>query len=68
MLALSRCLENFGMDQVLVDLIKEHPGPKDNGAQLKKSVEEEWRNWNSANNENEMIAHFSNSQASPFSL
>jgi hypothetical protein len=56
------------MDQVLVDLIKEHPGPKDNGAQLKKSVEEEWRNWNSANNENEMIAHFSNSQASPFSL
>ncbi len=58
---------NFGMDQVLVDLIKEHPGPKDNGAQLKKSVEEEWRNWNSANNENEMIAHFSNSQVSSLS-
>jgi mediator of RNA polymerase II transcription subunit 23 len=48
-----------------VDLIKEHPGPKDNGAQLKKSVEEEWRNWNSVNNENDMIAHFSNSQVRP---
>lgn len=45
-----------------MDLIKEHPGPKDNGAQLKKSVEEEWRNWNSSNNENEIITHFSNPQ------
>ena len=43
-------------------MIKEHPGPKDNGAQLKKSVEEEWRKWNSVNNENEMVTHFSNSQ------
>jgi Mediator complex subunit 23 len=48
--------------QVLVDLIKEHPGPKDNGAQVKKSVEEEWRQWKSITNENEMIIHFSNSQ------
>ncbi len=45
-----------------MDLIKEHPGPKDNGAQLKKSVEEEWRKWNSSTNESEIITHFSTSQ------
>jgi len=45
--------------QVLVDLLAEHPGPKDTGSQLKKCVEEEWSTWGTMNNENDIIAHFS---------
>lgn len=32
--------------------------PKENRALIKKAVEEEFRNWNSMSNENDIIAHF----------
>ena len=37
----SQTVANF--PPVLKELLADHPGPKDNVAQLKKSVEEEWR-------------------------
>ena len=37
----SHTLQNF--PPVLVDMVSETTGPKENVAQLKKSVEEEWR-------------------------
>ena len=53
----SHTLQSF--PPVLVDLLSEHPGPKDTGSQLKKCVEEEWSTWGTMNNENDIIAHFS---------
>ena len=44
---------------MLQELIAECPQPKENVAQLKKSVDEEWRSWGTMNNENDIIAHFS---------
>ena len=40
-------------------MINENNVPKENVAQLKKSVEEEWRSWGTMNNENDIIQHFS---------
>jgi len=53
----SHTLQNF--PPVLVDMISETNAPKENVAQLKKSVEEEWRSWGTVNNENDIIQHFS---------
>jgi len=53
----SHTLQNF--PPVLVDMVSETTGPKENVAQLKKSVEEEWRSWGTMNNENDIIQHFS---------
>ena len=47
---------------VLVDLLSETNVPKENIAQLKKNVEEEWRSWGAMSNENDIIQHFSSSQ------
>jgi len=50
-------LQNF--PAVLKEMLADFPPQKDNVAQLKKSVEEEWRSWGTVNNENDIIAHFS---------
>lgn len=42
--------------------------PRENKQQLKKSVEEEYRNWNSMSNENDIIAHFSVTGTPPLFL
>uniref|UniRef100_T1HR14 Mediator of RNA polymerase II transcription subunit 23 n=1 Tax=Rhodnius prolixus TaxID=13249 RepID=T1HR14_RHOPR len=44
---------------VLNDFFQQNSVPKENKQQLKKAVEEEYRNWASMNNENDIIAHFS---------
>uniref|UniRef100_A0A1B6D9V1 Mediator of RNA polymerase II transcription subunit 23 n=1 Tax=Clastoptera arizonana TaxID=38151 RepID=A0A1B6D9V1_9HEMI len=44
---------------VLNEFFQQNTVPKANKQQLKKSVEEEYRNWASMNNENDIIAHFS---------
>ena len=46
----------------LVDLLSETNVPKENIAQLKKNVEEEWRSGRAMSNENDIIQHFSSSQ------
>ncbi|KAK6627240.1 Mediator of RNA polymerase II transcription subunit 23 [Polyplax serrata] len=43
----------------LHDFFQHSPVQKENKPQLKKAVEEEYRNWASMNNENDIIAHFS---------
>lgn len=45
-----------------------HSTPKENKQQLTKSVEEEYRNWNSMSNENDIIAHFSVAGTPPLFL
>lgn len=45
--------------QPLSDFFMQFALPKENKAQLKRSVEEEYRKWKSMNNENDIIAHFS---------
>lgn len=45
-----------------------HGTPKENKQQLTKSVEEEYRNWNSMSNENDIIAHFSVAGTPPLFL
>ncbi|XP_014240192.1 mediator of RNA polymerase II transcription subunit 23 [Cimex lectularius] len=44
---------------VLSDFFQQNHLPMENKHQLKKAVEEEYRNWASMNNENDIIAHFS---------
>ncbi|KAL1116974.1 hypothetical protein AAG570_004302 [Ranatra chinensis] len=44
---------------VLNEFFQQNNVPKENKQQLKKAVEEEFRNWASMNNENDIIAHFS---------
>uniref|UniRef100_T1J7Z5 Mediator of RNA polymerase II transcription subunit 23 n=1 Tax=Strigamia maritima TaxID=126957 RepID=T1J7Z5_STRMM len=44
---------------VLADFFQQYPVPKENKAQLKQRVEEEYRKWKSMTNENDIIAHFS---------
>ena len=56
----SHTLHNF--PPVLVDMLNETTVPKENIAQLKKSVEEEWRSWGTMTNENDIIQHFSSQQ------
>ena len=53
----SHTLANF--PSVLTEMIAECPAPKENVAQLKRSVDEEWKSWGTMNNENDIIAHFS---------
>jgi len=53
----SHTLANF--PTVLTEMISECPAPKENVAQLKRSVDEEWKSWGTMNNENDIIAHFS---------
>jgi mediator of RNA polymerase II transcription subunit 23 len=36
------------------------PGPKENKAQLKKTVEDEYKTWSSMSNEHDIVQHFSN--------
>ncbi|EAT33704.1 AAEL014021-PA [Aedes aegypti] len=43
---------------VLNDLVVQHNVPKENKQLLKKSVDEEYRNWTSMSNENDIIGHF----------
>ena len=56
----SHTTKNF--PAVLMDLLSETNVPKENIAQLKKNVEEEWRSWGAMSNENDIIQHFSSSQ------
>lgn len=44
---------------VLNEFFQHNSVPEENKQQLKKAVEEEYRNWASMNNENDIIAHFS---------
>lgn len=53
---------------VLHDFFKQNVVPKENKQQLKKDVEEEYRNWTSINNENDIIAHFSVAGTPPLFL
>jgi mediator of RNA polymerase II transcription subunit 23 len=41
-------------------------GPKENKAQLKKTVEDEYKTWSSMSNEHDIVQHFSNSNSSIF--
>ena len=40
-------------------MLNETTVPKENSAQLKKSVEEEWKSWGTMSNEIDIIQHFS---------
>ncbi|BES98684.1 Mediator of RNA polymerase II transcription subunit [Nesidiocoris tenuis] len=53
---------------VLAEFFQQNPLPKENKQQLKKAVEEEYRNWASMNNENDIIAHFSVPNTPPLFL
>lgn len=53
---------------VLNEFFQANSVPKENKQQLKKAVEEEFRNWASMNNENDIIAHFSVSGTPPLFL
>ncbi|XP_050057825.1 mediator of RNA polymerase II transcription subunit 23-like [Aphis gossypii] len=52
----------------LADFFVHNPITKENKQQLKKAVEEEYRNWASMTNENDIIAHFSVPTAHPLFL
>ncbi|XP_055939318.1 mediator of RNA polymerase II transcription subunit 23-like isoform X2 [Argiope bruennichi] len=47
--------------KVLADFFYHHQAPKENKAQLKRSVEEEYKKWKTMSNENDIISHFSGS-------
>lgn len=53
---------------VLNEFFQQNNAPRENKQQLKKAVEEEYRNWSSMNNENDIIAHFSVPGTSPLFL
>lgn len=53
---------------VLTAFFSHNSTPKENKQQLKKSVEEEYRNWVSMSNENDIIAHFSVAGTPPLFL
>ena len=53
---------------VLNAFFTQNSTPKENKQQLKKSVEEEYRNWVSMSNENDIIAHFSVAGTPPLFL
>ncbi|KAL1455985.1 hypothetical protein WDU94_000744 [Cyamophila willieti] len=59
-------LESF--PPVLNEFFQQHSVPKENKLQLKKAVEEEYRNWSSMSNENDIIAHFSAANTPPLFL
>ncbi|XP_040568431.2 LOW QUALITY PROTEIN: mediator of RNA polymerase II transcription subunit 23 [Lepeophtheirus salmonis] len=60
----SHTLSNF--PTILQDFFKENPGPKENKAQLKSRVEEEYKTWSSMSNEHDIVQHFSNSNNTLF--
>ncbi|KAM7295580.1 mediator of RNA polymerase II transcription subunit 23 [Ixodes scapularis] len=43
----------------LAEFFQQHQAQRENKAQLKRSVEEEYRKWKTMSNENDIIAHFS---------
>ncbi|KAH6922410.1 hypothetical protein HPB50_013523 [Hyalomma asiaticum] len=45
--------------QSLAEFFQQHQAQRENKAQLKRSVEEEYRKWKTMSNENDIIAHFS---------
>ncbi|CAB4065619.1 MED23 [Lepeophtheirus salmonis] len=51
----SHTLSNF--PTILQDFFKENPGPKENKAQLKSRVEEEYKTWSSMSNEHDITDH-----------
>ncbi|XP_066992222.1 mediator of RNA polymerase II transcription subunit 23 isoform X2 [Anabrus simplex] len=53
---------------VLNEFFQQNNVSRENKPQLKKAVEEEYRNWTSMNNENDIIAHFSVPGTSPLFL
>ncbi|XP_071446035.1 mediator of RNA polymerase II transcription subunit 23 isoform X2 [Hetaerina americana] len=53
---------------VLNEFFQQNSIGKENKQQLKKAVEEEYRNWISMNNENDLIAHFSVQSTQPLFL
>lgn len=53
---------------ILNTFFSQNSTPKENKQQLKKSVEEEYRNWVSMSNENDIIAHFSVAGTPPLFL
>lgn len=54
--------------KVLRDFFQQHTVASESKQQLKKAVEEEYRNWASMNNENDIIAHFSVAGTPPLFL
>lgn len=59
-------LEHF--PPVLRDFFQQNRVPMENQHLLKKAVEEEYRNWASMNNENDIITHFSAPGSPPLFL
>ncbi|XP_014210874.1 mediator of RNA polymerase II transcription subunit 23 isoform X1 [Copidosoma floridanum] len=53
---------------ILSDFFQQNSVPKEEKQQIKKAVEEEYRNWASMSNENDIIAHFSVSGTPPLFL
>lgn len=53
---------------ILSEYFMQHNTQKENKQLLKKSVEEEYRNWTSMTNENDIIAHFSVAVTPPLFL
>lgn len=53
---------------VLSEFFQQNSVAKENKQQIKKAVEEEYRNWASMNNENDIIAHFSVTNTPPLFL
>uniref|UniRef100_A0A7G3ABS6 Mediator of RNA polymerase II transcription subunit 23 n=1 Tax=Lutzomyia longipalpis TaxID=7200 RepID=A0A7G3ABS6_LUTLO len=53
---------------VLNEFFTQNTTPKENKQMLKKAVEEDYRNWTSMSNENDIIAHFSAAATPPLFL
>lgn len=53
---------------ILNSFFSQHNTPKENRQLLKKSVEEEYRNWLSMTNESDVIAHFTVANTPPLFL
>ncbi|KAF7988683.1 hypothetical protein HCN44_001256 [Aphidius gifuensis] len=53
---------------VLSEFFQQNSIPRENKQQIKKAVEEEYRNWASMSNENDIIAHFSVPNTPPLFL
>ncbi|XP_008216793.1 mediator of RNA polymerase II transcription subunit 23 isoform X2 [Nasonia vitripennis] len=53
---------------ILSEFFQQNSVPKEEKQQIKKAVEEEYRNWASMSNENDIIAHFSVSGSPPLFL
>ncbi len=53
---------------VISEFYQQFPVQKENKAQLKRSVEEEYRKWKTMSNENDMLKHFSLQETPPLFL